>query len=287
MKRLFSAPTSINVEITDKCNASCRHCYNFWRIENRKNQSMTIKKMDELVEHLKEAQVFHAVLSGGEPFAMFDLLEYGLKRLNENNISVSCNSNLMMASEDKIKRLADAGLDHILTSLNSYNPEKNDYLVNQKGAFRRIVRGIETAVNNGIRISVNMIISQYNKDDVYDTGSFINNLGCQKLFGTRLVPPVSKSQIDEAYIKIDQQDALQTLNQLVEVKKDTGMMIGTLISYPLCLLGDLEKFEDFVGRGCPAQAGHRMSINANGEAHACVHEEKSYGNIFKIGIAAA
>ena len=64
-------------------------------------------------------------------------------------------------------------------------------------------------------------------------------------------------------------------------------MIGTLVSYPLCLLGDLERFADFVGRGCPAQAGHRMNINATGEAHACVHEAKPYGNIFDIGLRQA
>jgi len=60
-----------------------------------------------------------------------------------------------------------------------------------------------------------------------------------------------------------------------------------LVNYPLCLLEDLSRYEDFVGRGCPAQAGHRMSINASGDAHACVHEQKSYGNIFEIGIAKA
>ncbi|PPR26426.1 MAG: hypothetical protein CFH34_00953, partial [Alphaproteobacteria bacterium MarineAlpha9_Bin4] len=34
MKRLFSAPTVVNLEITEICNVKCRHCYNFWRDES-------------------------------------------------------------------------------------------------------------------------------------------------------------------------------------------------------------------------------------------------------------
>ena len=57
-----------------------------------------------------------------------------------------------------------------------------------------------------------------------------------------------------------------------------------MVSYPLCFLEDLDKYRDFVGRGCPSQSGHRMSINANGDLHVCVHEEESYGNVFKTSI---
>ena len=45
------------------------------------------------------------------------------------------------------------------------------------------------------------------------------------------------------------------------------------------MLGDLEKYQDFVGRGCPTQQGHRFNINSNGETHGCVMEDKNYGNV--------
>jgi radical SAM protein with 4Fe4S-binding SPASM domain len=101
------------------------------------------------------------------------------------------------------------------------------------------------------------------------------------------VPPVSLCHKEKIDVTIEKEDARLVLDSLVEVKKDTGIMIGTLVSYPLCFLGDLEKYSDFVGRGCPAQGGHRFSINANGDTHACVHEEKNYGNIFEIGLGKA
>ena len=38
-------------------------------------------------------------------------------RLKEENISFSCNSNLMLCTDERAKTLAGLGLDHILTSL--------------------------------------------------------------------------------------------------------------------------------------------------------------------------
>ena len=47
----------------------------------------------------------------------------------------------------------------------------------------------------------------------------------------------------------------------------------------------MQKYRDFVGRGCPSQRGHVININANGDIHTCVHEEETYGNIFKTPLS--
>lgn len=284
MKRLYSAPTTVNLELTELCNVKCRHCYNFWRDESMGSVSLDTSKIDKLVEKFVEARVFHVILSGGEPFATFDILEYAIRQLQANNISVSCNSNLMLATDDRIVRLLDAGLDHILTSIPSCDPATNDYIMSQIGAFERIVGGIECATRNGMRVSANMVITRRNKNQVYETGKLVAGLGCQKLFVTRAVPPTYSDTSKEDDYSLTPDEVKTTLDDALRVKEDFGIMIGSLISYPLCFLGDLEKYADFVGRGCPSQRGDRMSINANGDLHVCVHEEEGYGNIFESSI---
>lgn len=282
---LFSAPTTINLEITDKCNAACRHCYNLWREDNSSNNSMSREQIDCLVEMMTQTGVFHVVLTGGEPFANFDIMLYACEQLTAHNISLSVNSNLMLANREKLKRLSAAGVDHILTSLNSHDPDTNDYMVNQSGSHKRILKGIEKAIDTGLRVSVNMILSKENIEHVYETALLAHDLGCQKLFGTRVVPPVRPMNAmgDVGFI-LDPVQLRLALDQQVEAKEKTGIMIGSLVSYPLCFLKDLQRYRDFVGRGCPAQSGHRMSINANGTAHCCVHEAHGYGNVFESGI---
>ncbi len=282
--KVFSAPTAVSLGITDVCNTKCRHCYNFWRHDNAACSSLTIEQTDHLIDMCLEAGVFHVILNGGEPFCRFEVLEYALKRLIKNGISISCNSNLMLATEDKLKRLLDAGLDHILTSLSSSDAEVNDYMVNQPGALHNIIHGIELAVSTGIRVSVNMVIGRPNLKHVFQTGELVNSLGCERFFGTRVVPCVTIREVHGTEFELTIEDARYVLDELLRVKEDKGIMVGTLVNYPLCLLGDLDRYRDFVGRGCPTQAGHMMTINATGDFSACCREEQNYGNVFEIGL---
>jgi len=101
------------------------------------------------------------------------------------------------------------------------------------------------------------------------------------------VPPEDRQAFDSAAQLLGMEDYRAVLREMVRLKDDTGIMIGTLVSYPLCMLEDLETFRDFVGRGCPAQSGHAMNISVAGETTACVHQNHSYGNVYQGGIRQA
>ncbi len=284
MKRLFNAPTTVNLELTEACNVKCRHCYNFWRDESVGQVSLNEDSLGKMIDKISDAGVFHTVLTGGEPMAKFKLLCFAIERFKSKNISISVNSNLMLCDDKKANKLANLGVDHILTSLPSCDPVKNDYIMCKPGSFELIMQGIKAAVGAGIRVSVNMVITRDNFQQVYETGKLVADMGCQRIFITRAVPPTySDVSVDNTYTLTPDEQRF-ALDEALRIKEDSGIQLGSLVSYPLCFLGDLDKYSDFVGRGCPAQAGHRMSINATGEVHACVHEEDGYGNIFENSI---
>lgn len=283
--RILSAPIALNLEITSACNIQCRHCYNFWRDDSTlAPDRLSIEKIDELIDIIIRDQVYHVVLTGGEPFMNFKALMHALKRFSDGNVSTSVNSNLMLTSPDKMKSLKNVGLEHILTSLNSHDAATNDYMTNKDGNFKKIIEGIQDTIAAGIKVSVNMIVSSPNQDHVYQTAKLCAELGVNRIFGTRLVPAEYHSDPTDSDLNLNQGAALSAIDALLAAKNDFGIEVGTLVSYPLCLLGDLEKYKDFVGRGCPAQRGNRMVINANGESHACTHESTPYGDVFTEGI---
>ncbi len=286
-KKIYSAPTTINLEMTEACNVKCRHCYNPWREEHAGKFNLDTKKIDYLVEEFVKNKVFHVILSGGEPLSKFKDLCYALEKLVANNISTSLNSNLMLATPEKMKKLKDIGLDHVLTSWFSYFPTETDYITKYKGSYQKIVDGIKTTVNEGIRVSANTIVTQHNKDTIYKSGKFLHSLGVTQFFAHRVIPPAydRKDKENQHYVTI--KEAKKSLDELLKLKKEFGMNVGTLINYPLCMIGDLEKYQDFVGRGCPTQQGHRFNINSNGETHGCVMEDKNYGNVYEVGLKSA
>ena len=56
-KKIYSAPTVINLEMTEACNVKCRHCYNPWReehagkfnLDNNITPETIIKSIDEIM----------------------------------------------------------------------------------------------------------------------------------------------------------------------------------------------------------------------------------------------
>lgn len=282
----IKSPTCISVELTTACNQKCRHCYNFWRHSSEPDAVIDIAMADKLIDDVVENEVFQVILTGGECLLNGRVLEHFMRRLTENGVAITMNSNLLNATPEKMRRFADYGLPHVLTSLNCCHAEINDMMVSRKGALERIVAGIRATVDAGVRVSSNMIVTQRNKDYVYETGKFLHELGVTNFFTTRMVPShCDDSDLEKELQLTPEEQKRLILDESIRVKEDTGIHIGSLIQYPVCFLKDVVKYRDYVGRGC--QAGRKLlTINANGDTHACVHESRKYGNALTDGIRA-
>ena len=93
--------------------------------------------------------------------------------LKENNITFSCNTNLILANEENTAILKKLGMEHCLTSIPSINAKENDEIMQSKGSLDKIIRGIKSCIKNGIRVSANMVVTKSNKHRVYETGKMM------------------------------------------------------------------------------------------------------------------
>ncbi len=283
----IESPTGVNIELTELCNVKCKHCYNPWRDESMGVNQLNVLKIKKIISKLSDAGVFHVILSGGEPLSNYEILKEAMKFLKMHKMTFSMNTNLILANDQNMSELRALGLEHCLTSIPSIDAKENDEIMQSKGTLKKILNGIKACRSNDIRVSANMVVTKSNKHRVYETGKMMAELGCTKFFVTRAVPPIYSSVAKDSEnesrdeLILSKEDVKKSLDDAIKVKNEYGISIGSLISYPLCFLGDLKKYSDFVGRGCPSQRGGIVNINANGELHTCVHEEESYGNIFK------
>lgn len=104
MKRL-SAPLDVQIELTEKCNQKCLHCYNYWRYsEGIGKNELNTQDFLLIVKKLATVGINSVTLTGGEPFLRPDLLFSILKYCNGNNIKASINSNAtLIKNHDAIK----------------------------------------------------------------------------------------------------------------------------------------------------------------------------------------
>jgi len=280
--KTLSAPISSQVEITEDCNLSCAHCYNVWHQKPPSEYSTLNKdRLLYVLEELRNSGVFKVTLTGGEPLLSKDSVIEAVQYLTENNITCSINTNLTTVSEEDAFRLKEAGVQAILTSLMSFNEETHDGITQRRGSFQKTVRGIQNVLAAGISLVVHMPIARANEEQVYQTGKFVANLGVKAFAATKVSPTPGNPNFSE--IGISRRSAQQSLETLFELQEQFGLQTDILECYPLCLIGNAQKFAKFVRRNCSAGVT-TTAIGANGEVRPCIHSDEVSGNLFQEGL---
>ena len=141
-------PYILKVENTNICNFQCPVCY-----ENRKKHDfegargygrMEIKDFQKIVNELSP-WVYRINLYGfGEPFLfdeIFDMIRYA----TDHNISVAITSNFNCVSQDKISKILDSGLEHLVISIDGVDQKSYEkYQVG--GNFEKVISNIQMLI---------------------------------------------------------------------------------------------------------------------------------------------
>ncbi len=120
---------------------------------------------------VKEADVNHVLLSGGEPTIKKDFPLF-LEYIAPKNLSIGILSNgIKFASQRYLKKITDI-VDieklEITTAIHSHLPHKHDRLTQLKNSFNKSVQGLHNIINAGITTSLKYNITNYTYKDLPD-----------------------------------------------------------------------------------------------------------------------
>ncbi len=173
-------PITISLDVTNKCNLRCRHCYNnsgdrFIR------QELTDKQMVSIVEEVAEFKPMSFCICGGEPLLRTKLVFQIIKILKSNgSTTVNMVSNGILLTEDIGKELNDSGLDGFQISLDGHTKELHE-IIRGIGSYERAIRGIEILISTGLNWSVASIPTKHSIDHFPTLVTFVQSLGCQSI----------------------------------------------------------------------------------------------------------
>ncbi|MBT4539055.1 radical SAM protein [Candidatus Woesearchaeota archaeon] len=258
------------------------NCYNFWRSEDEKLQKPTEKQLNralEISERIIEADVFHVTLTGGEPFLFGKNLEQIIKLYRESNVGIRINSNITLANDEICDILMEYNVG-VLSSIISHDEDQFNKTTQNKVSFKRFVKGAQLLSNKGIYLSANMVVNKSTLDSVYDTGKFAYELGFKGFNATRISPSNNGMIQNYDSLILNNKDIVILLDQLMELKSDFGMQVGTLNALPYCAVDDINKYGSIFNRSCVAGLTS-AGVASNGDLRACQHFDITYGNIFE------
>ncbi len=155
------------VEVTDRCNLSCIHCY----LGDTPGQVLPARTVEAVLDEFEEMGGLRLVVTGGEP-----LLHPEFARINELAAGRAFRSILVTNGT-----LLDAGtaealaFDEVQVSLDGMK-DGHDY-VRGEGSFKLAVAGIENLRRAGIPVSVATMVHRHDLDELDSLEALVKRMG--------------------------------------------------------------------------------------------------------------
>jgi len=178
LKRSLSlnSPHHVQWMLTRRCNYRCRGC-TVWQEEHDTEPEITTEEVKAGLDILRELGVIEVVFSGGNPLLRDDIGEIVSYASKYFVTTVYDNGSMALK---KIDELRDA--DFVAISIDSLNPEKNDYIKGVHGAFKTAMEAIERLTEEGIFVVVSTTISQMNLDEIVNLTNYFTERGVPVLY---------------------------------------------------------------------------------------------------------
>ncbi|MFB6194515.1 MAG: TIGR04347 family pseudo-SAM/SPASM protein [Halobaculum sp.] len=176
---------------TKRCNLACDHCY-VAADDTATPGELSTAEGKALLDQLADYGVPVVLFSGGEPLVRDDLatlVEYATDR----GLRAVLSTNGTLLTPERAARLADAGLAYAGVSVDG-GRETNDAFRGQEGAFDAAVRGIEAALDAGLKTGLRYTLTADTAPDVDHVLRLLTDLGVDRFcfyhldYGGRGVP---------------------------------------------------------------------------------------------------
>lgn len=178
----------ILLQITERCNLKCKHCFVSSLPEGNDLPFQTIK--DIILPRLKAANVSRITLTGGEPMVHKNILEI-IEEINKYKMHITLCTNGLGLNETFIRKLYNLGDIHVNVSLDGFSSSSHGKFRGNENesVFEKIIANIKLLSKykllNGILCSPNKYASM---DEYVELAKFAKSIGAKYL----LLNPLSK-----------------------------------------------------------------------------------------------
>lgn len=273
--RNYFFPPHLAIELTDKCNLSCKHCY-----RNAKHEGTFIdkSKLFDLIDQLSGEGLELVEVTGGEPTLhpdIVEIIEYlvsklGLVAVLTNGANVNKNViDTFIGSKGKVL---------VNISIDSSTPDFHDAFRGVKGCWQQSCKAVKELADNGVLVRVAMSVTPENMFDVESTLLLAKNLGAQS-FAWEQCSPQGRG-VNISWKDVSEYDYLEYERISKCLRKKYNELINFLPP----------KSSRMMSLGLENCGGgwRTFTIGPNGDVRMCVNSPLkmfSFGNVFNDGIS--
>ncbi|MDD2981002.1 MAG: PqqD family peptide modification chaperone [Hespellia sp.] len=265
-------PRVVSLEITNRCNIKCLHCYG--NFDNTNEEFMPLERVKKLLDDLNDIGVFIIELTGGECLThpnFKEILSYALS-LDFVRISILTNG---IALTDTIMDLIIQNKNRIYVQIDLHSL-RDSYLSWFTGACNTlniIQRNIRYLADAGLTMRVATIITKRNITEMQEIAKWVFDMGIRQ-YAPSLVIKLGRANFSNTDILLDSEEFIEMFNdnvKMINIKFD-GII-------------KLNENNGFQGANCGCLTSH-VAIDTYGRIKICTMDtleciSTNWGNVFE------
>ena len=158
MPAIIGAPHSVALDITNKCNLRCLHCFNNSGENDVVANELSDNEVLELVDSICQMHPFSFCFCGGETLLRKDLVIESLRRLSASGVKCNLVSNGLLANSNTLHELERAGLNGIQFSLDGLR-DSHEHMRGLSGLYDRVLDAIDITAERNLTAPFNCLLS--------------------------------------------------------------------------------------------------------------------------------
>jgi radical SAM protein with 4Fe4S-binding SPASM domain len=210
--RVFSAPFSAMISVTNKCNLTCKYCCNNSTIDH--NNDMSREEILDVLKQFAEMKIFIIHFTGGEMFLRKDVFDFfdALKPWQK----FTMRTNGTCISKEQIDKLAKyTNSLGVGVSIDGSCEEVN-LLTRGSGYFEKSLSTLEYMTKKGLWTNIMFTVTKYNYKDIENMAVLAQKIGC-KLTLNKL-DPIGRAANENNY-GFTSHELEQLCNSIYEIDK--------------------------------------------------------------------
>lgn len=198
-------PIKVGLEITDKCNLNCCHCY----LTGGSHSVISLSEAKSILDQIAEASCLFLTLTGGEPLTNKDCLDI-MQYANEKAFSIRLLTNGTLITPKVADRIQTA--DHTAVDVTVFGAAAitHDNFTHVKGSFNATIRGIKLLVARGVRTSMKVVAMNFNFPEMNRMRQLAERLGVEVNFSALVYPRINTS-LEPLRYRVDDEQLKQLM----------------------------------------------------------------------------
>ncbi len=307
-----SAPYRMDLALTYRCNNDCHHCYNLEHPPLTPNPSpggrgvlpaqnypsatvreelatqnspspggrggwgvraeLDTEQWKQVIDTAWDLGIPHIIFTGGEPTLRDDLPEL-IAHAEANGQITGLNTNARRLSDPNfVKRLLDAGLDHVQITVESSDADIHNKMVNAR-AFAQTIAGLKNVLATRLYVMTNTTMLRDNVASIPATLDFLADLGVPTVGLNALIYSGHGATVGTG---LPERDLAPLLTMAREKTDARGQKLIWYTPTQYCHFDPVQM--DLGVKGCTA-AQYNMCVEPDGAVLPCQSYYKPLGNL--------